>query len=111
MPSNQTFKITVNGDAAITVDLDDAFTDMTAVTVDEAVNEIQAQADAKVGGANNRTVTIAYDYALRSFTFIPTDITETASIKADSANALYGLGSTSVEIDVSNGTYGATNGS
>ena len=111
LPSNQTFKVTVNGDAAIAVDLDDAFTDMTAVTVDEAVNEIQAQADAKVGGVNNRTVTIGYDYALRSFTFIPTDITETASIKADSANALFGLGSTSVEIDVSNGTYGASNGS
>ncbi len=115
LPSNQTFNITVNGDPAIKIDLasDDGgkFGDISAVEIDQVVAKIQAQADAADGDAETRTVTVGYDYALRSFTFIPTDPTHSAWINSDSTNALFGIGTTSEEIDVSNGTYGGSDGS
>ena len=79
--------------------------------------KLQAKlAAASYGSGTGVPITVDYDYSSRTFTFKPTsDASATISIVGGTvgspvANGLFGLGITPTAVNVSNGTYGASNG-
>ena len=62
------------------------WTDLTRVTIDEVVQSLQAQVtEANVG------LTVGYDYAMRSFTFVPTNSSDIVTIESAVQNQLLEL--------------------
>jgi flagellar hook-basal body protein len=110
--SSRTFELTDSRVAVagvptpITVTIPSAsFTDVTKVTIEEAVTAIQAQLDLTatgLGGASN-TLKVSYDYATQGFKFV--DGTSTITLKSGSVsgspikNDVLGLTSTAVTLD------------
>jgi flagellar hook-basal body protein len=110
--SSRTFELTDSRVAVagvptpITVTIPSAsFTDVTKVTIEEAVAAIQAQLNLTatgLGGASN-TLKVSYDYATQGFKFV--DGTSTITLKSGSVsgspvkNDVLGLNSTAVTLD------------
>ena len=110
--SNRSVKVTVQG-SSVTLDasidptkakvngVGQPFTDLTRVTIDEVVASLQAQVtEAEIG------LTVGYDSALRSFTFVPTNTSDNVTIESAVQNTLFGTNS-SVQSVSSDGTWGA----
>ena len=77
------------------------FADLTRVTIDDVVASLQAQVtEAEVG------LTVGYDSALRSFTFVPTNTSDNVTIESAVQNTLFGTNS-SVQSVGPDGTWGA----
>ena len=81
------------------------WTDLTRVTIDEVVQSLQAQVtEANVG------LTVGYDYAMRSFTFVPTNSSDIVTIESAVQNQLFGTNSSAQTLRYdygSEGTWGA----
>ena len=77
------------------------FADLTRVTIDDVVASLQAQVtEAEIG------LTVGYDSALRSFTFVPTNTSDNVTIESAVQNTLFGTNS-SVQSVGPDGTWGA----
>ena len=92
-------------------------TTLSQVKIEDIKEEITAKvAAASYGSGTGVPITVDYDYSSRTFTFKPTsDASATISIVGGTvgspvANGLFGLGITPTAVNVSNGTYGASNG-
>ena len=97
---------TVTAPVPIELDDDNSFiTDLSKVTIDQAVSAIQAKINtslltvaAGVGVTNAGTVKVSYDYSTQSFKFV--DGTNTISLKSgNTKNEVLGLTPTAVTID------------
>ena len=110
--SNRSVKVTVQG-SSVTLDASidptkpkvngngQPFADLTRVTIDDVVASLQAQVtEAEVG------LTVGYDSALRSFTFVPTNTSDNVTIESAVQNTLFGTNS-SVQSVGPDGTWGA----
>ena len=115
--ANQVFGLSfTSGGVTETIDLDLSgiaanqadVTALSQVKAEDIVEELNTQLTAA-----NIAVTVSYDYALRSFTYLPTnDPSATISmvggrVANPAANTLFGLGITALSIDTEDGTYGA----
>jgi len=77
------------------------FADLTRVTIDDVVASLQAQVtEAEIG------LTVGYDTALRSFTFVPNNTSDNVTIESAVQNTLFGTNS-SVQSVGPDGTWGA----
>ena len=110
--SNRSVKVTVQG-SSVTLDASidptkpkvngngQPFADLTRVTIDDVVASLQAQVtEAEIG------LTVGYDTALRSFTFVPTNTSDNVTIESAVQNTLFGTNS-SVQSVGPDGTWGA----
>lgn len=77
------------------------FADLTRVTIDDVVASLQAQVTEEEVG-----LTVGYDSALRSFTFVPTNTSDNVTIESAVQNTLFGTNS-SVQSVGPDGTWGA----
>ncbi len=110
--SNRSVKVTVqNKSVTLDASIDptkpkvngngQSFADLTRVTIDDVVASLQAQVtEAEVG------LTVGYDSALRSFTFVPTNTSDNVTIESAVQNTLFGTNS-SVQSVGPDGTWGA----
>lgn len=110
--SNRSVKVTVQG-SSVTLDASidptkpkvngngQPFADLTRVTIDDVVASLQAQVtEAEIG------LTVGYDTALRSFTFVPNNTSDNVTIESAVQNTLFGTNS-SVQSVGPDGTWGA----
>ena len=110
--SNRSVKVTVQG-SSVTLDASidptkpkvngngQPFADLTRVTIDDVVASLQAQVtEAEIG------LTVGYDTALRSFTFVPSNTSDNVTIESAVQNTLFGTNS-SVQSVGPDGTWGA----
>ena len=108
--SNRTFNLNYTTGGATTVvpiDLGTTFNTaplQTTATTKEIVADIQAKVDATITAGK---VTVSYDYAQRSFKYLPTSSSDSITVDAASTNNLFGAAPTAVAIDAY-GFYGQT---
>ena len=109
--SSRTFKVTLEGQNAVDIDLGDAagrFPDAATLanaTAEDIVKEIQGQMDANLAGAGD--VTVSYDYSRREFLFKPALSSNTVSLSSETTNNLFKTSPTLVAVDPV-GSYGQT---
>ena len=116
--ANQKFSLTLDGGTAKDIDLasitgQSDVSNVNAVKVEDIVEELNT----KLAASPAMAATAAYDYALRCFTFTPTNASHAITIlggtaAAPATNALFGLGVTALTLgaDATWGTTVAPNG-
>ena len=116
--ANQKFSLTLDGGTAKDIDLasitgQSDVSNVNAVKIEDIVEELNT----KLAASPAMAATAAYDYALRCFTFTPTNASHAITILGGTAaspatNALFGLGVTALTLgaDATWGTTVAPNG-
>ena len=108
--SSQTFTVNyadTSGTTTVDVDLGTTFNTeqlQRTATVDAVVEDIQSQIDATL---TNGEVTVSYDFASRTFRFMPSSSSDTVSLSSASTNNLFKTTPTPSAVD-SDGLYGET---
>jgi flagellar hook-basal body protein len=100
--NDQKFTVT-DGTNTANVDMAEIGGDLTKVTIESMIAEIQNDIDAVAAGF----ATVSYDYAARTFKFVPSDATRTVSLSTatGTTNSVFGLTSTAVNVSASDYTY------